>query len=314
MTAYVIDPKGNQTELPVLLSWDLWHGFCSPCDSFELSFVYGPTSFETLRQAVRLHCVHEEETVFTGVVDETALSADSSGCIAVLRGRGMQALLLDNEAENAEYAGASAEFILSRHVTPFNIETANGSTMQNVKADLSVKSGDSHWSVVRKYTEFCAGVKPRFDREGVLHLDGKRGGNQIDITSQTPMSAQSYIQDRYGVISEVTVKNRVLGTAETIANESFRAMGGSCRRVVNVPRKTSFDAMRHTGTYQLAQSAEEFRVCELTLPTLFAAFPGDMAVLRETPLGISGSFLVWSSRCWADGKSAGTVLKLVPAD
>lgn len=310
MTGFITLCSGESRALPELLSWDVTHGFCSPCDCFEVSFLYSPEMLTTLEEAVCFKAVHEEETVFSGVVDEMELSADAAGCAAVLRGRGMQALLLDNEAESADYTGAAADFILERHAAPWGVPDADCTGLEKVRASLSVGAGESCWSVIDKFAQFCAGVRPRFSPEGRLILDGERGGKVRKITAATPVSAQGFVQDRYGVISSALVKNRVLGREAAVDNTWFQALGGKCRRIVNVPRKTGFDAMRHTGTYQIRRSAEGFRTCTLTLPGLFAAFPGDTAELQDTPLGTDGRYLVWQSRCWADGQGAGTVLTL----
>ena len=39
MKAIIYDAAGTAYELPVLLRWDVSHGFCSPCDSFDISFL-----------------------------------------------------------------------------------------------------------------------------------------------------------------------------------------------------------------------------------------------------------------------------------
>ena len=264
----------------------------------------------TLKKAVRFRAEHEEETVFFGVVDDVELSADDAGCAAVLRGRGLQALLLDTEADAADYFGAGLEFILGRHVRPWGVTEIDTAGTKSVWATLSVSSGESNWSVVQRFAEFSLGVKPRFSRDGTLIFDGKSRSRTIAITKKTPLSAQTWTQERYGVIARATVKNRVWGTSVTVENADFIALGGTSRRVVNVPRTVGYSAMRSTGTYQIARSNEGFRRCGVTVPMLFAAFPGDRAVLEDTPLGISGEHLVWSTRCWADGQSAGTVLEL----
>ena len=313
MTGYVTLCSGETMTLPELLSWDLEHGFCSPCDSFEVSFLYSAEMLQPLERAVRFKAVHDGATVFYGVVDELELSADAAGCAAVLRGRGLQALLLDNEAESAEYTGASADLVLERHAAAWGVKSFDLSGAEQVRTSLSVSSGDSCWSVIDAFARFGAGLRPRFSPEGRLILDGERGGREVEINARTAVSAQSFTQDRYGVVSTAVVKNRVLGTQAVVENSAFLALGGQCRRFVNVPRKTAWDAMRHTGTYQIRRSAENFRTCTLTLPELFAAFPGDRAVLANTPLGVDGSFLVTLSRCWADGSGAGTVLRMCPA-
>ena len=309
MKAYIIG--GGESALPELISWDFSHGFCSPCDSFEVSFLYEKELLPALTAAAMFRAVHNGKTVFRGVVDEFEISADRSGRVCVLRGRGMQARLLDNQAESAEYTGVTVDTILRRHAEPYGITDADTSGIAKTAADISVSSGDSHWSVIRNFAEFCAGVKPRFNREGRLVFDGRSGGDRIKIDSRTPVSALSYVQDRYGVITRAVVKNRIAATEITVENPELTALGGMCTRIINVPRKTGSDAMRHTGQYQIRASSEEFIKCTLSVPTLFAAFPGDEAELDVQQLGIAGLFLVWSTRCWADGKSAGTVLELV---
>ena len=310
MTGYITGCDGAVWQLPTLLSWDICHGFCSPCDSFEVSFLYEPEMLSALQKAVRFRAGHEGETVFFGVVDDVELSADSAGCAAVLRGRGMQALLLDTEADGADYLCATLDFILARHVLPLGVTEIDTAGVGRGGTTLTVSSGESNWGVVRQFAEFCMGVKPRFSRTGTLVLDGKSGGDTVEITAKTPVSAQTWTQERYGVIARATVNNRVMCTSVTVENPDFIALGGESRRVVNVPRTVLYDAMRHTGTYQIARSNEGFRRCSVTVPELFAAFPGDRALLKSTPLGIGGEYLVWSTRCWADGQSAGTVLEL----
>lgn len=310
MEAIIYDYAGVSRTLPTLLSWNLSHGFCSPCDSFEVTFLYEPSLLAPLKAAFRFRAVHNGRTVFYGVVDEFEASAASDGCVCALRGRGMQALLLDSQAESAEYYGADTAYILSRHATPYGVTDVDVGALGNRSASLEVSSGESHWSVLSRFTEFCLGATPRFTPGGTLVLDGGGSGRSLTVTAATPVTAQVFSQDRYGVFSEVIVKNRFLGTSLTVRNEDFLAMGGKCVRVINVPRRTGFDAMRHTGAYQIAKSRTDLTRCRLTLPALFAAFPGDRAVLESTPLGVTGEFYVSASRCFANGASAGTVLDL----
>jgi len=267
---------------------------------------------DALKAACRLKAEHGGQTVFFGVVDELELSALPTGCTAVLRGRGLQALLLDSQAESGEYAAADLEFILSRHVFSRGVVDVQRPETTGGSAALSVRSGESHWSVVQRFCEFCLGKRPRFAQDGALLLDGADSGNRFCISQETPITAQRLIQDRYGVISEIIVKNRRSGTSVSVENREFQSIGGSCARVLNVPRYTGFDAMRHTGQYQIEKSAERFLVWKISLPECFAAFPGDRVTAEKTALGVSGVFTVESSRSFATGKDAGTVLELRP--
>lgn len=313
MEGQIYDAHGNAYALPVLLSWDISHGFCSPCDSFEVRFLYQREMLEPLKNACRFSAAHEGKTVFSGVVDETELRADAGGCTAVLRGRGLQALMMDSQAESADYTSADLSFILGRHVTPLGVTKLDSAGADRRKAAaLTVSSGESHWSVFSRFAEFCLGLRPRFRPDGTLVLNGAESGTVLRLGADTALTAQRYVQERYGVLSGVLVKNRVLGTAVTVENQAFADMGGQRRIVVNVPRYTGFDAMRHTGQYRIKKSMAELERCRITLPQVFAAFPGDRVLLEETPLGVSGAFRVESTRCTADGTGAATVLELRP--
>ena len=310
MEAVIYDAAGAAYALPTLLRWDVSHGFCSPCDSFEAAFLYDASMLPALRSACRFVGTYGGETVCCGVIDELEVKADPNGCLAVLRGRGYQALLLDSEAESADYYNADTAFILDRHVRPFGVTDVEVGACAGKSASLSVNSGESHWSVVQRFAEFCLGVKPRFTPGGRLLLDGAESGRTFTVDERTPVTAQVFAQERYGVVSRALVKNRARGTQTAVENESFAAIGGQSERVINVPRKTGFDAMRHTGAYQIGKSGADFLRCRLTLPQCFAAFPGDRVVLERTPLGVSGEFFVSASRCCADGTGCETVLEL----
>ena len=313
MDAWIYDAEGRSRYLPVLLRWEFSYGFCSPCDCFEVSFLYSPEMLEPLKAACRFRAAWDGKCVFSGVVDEVELRADRTGCTAVLRGRGMQALLLDSEAESAEYTGADAAFILSRHVQPFGITAEELSAeARGKRASLSVRSGESHWSVVSRFAEFCLGLQPRFDPEGRLLLDGGDSGTRLRLDGTGALTEERLVQDRYGVLSGVIVKNRAAGSSVTVENVPFKAIGGSCIKVLNVPRYTGFDAMRHTGEYQIEKSQAGLLRWRITLPQCFAAFPGDRVTAVQTPLGVRGEFTVESSRSFADGTGAGTVLEMRP--
>lgn len=310
MTGYILDAAGKKLRLPPLLEWDVSHGFGSPCDSFEAAFLYRPEMEAALRSACRFTAEYRGETVFCGIVDELESSLTAGGCTAVLRGRGLQALMLDSEAESADYYGADTEFILSRHVLPFGIEKPDLSAAGGKRASLSVSSGESHWSVFSRFAEFCLGLSPRFTPQGRLLLDGKSGGRLFSIDSKTPIESMKLVRDRYGVVTRAIVKNRVYGSTVNVDNEAVQGLGMVAQRVINVPRTTGYDAMRHTGAYQIKKSMEDFDRVSLALPEPFAAFPGDRLSIASSPLGISGEYLVRASRSWAGAMDCGTELEL----
>lgn len=307
MTGYLTDGAGNVWRLPALLSWDVTHGLGEPSDCFAVRFLYAPDMAGILYAASRFFAEYGGKTVFTGVVDEYEITADETGMTASVNGRGLAALLLDNEAEAAEYYGASLDFILERHVVPCGITEIRKKAM-GAASVFRVTSGESEWKVLREFCRFCGGVLPRFTKEGVLLLDGAEGDLLwLDAASG---AAQTFRGTRSGVISEVLVKT-ARGMSVPVENTAFKARGGSARRIVTVPRYTGYDAMRYTGAWQIEQSERDAEVFCVTLPEPFAAFAGDVVTLSGSPLGMAGTFTVSESRTRTGGDGAETNLKLV---
>ena len=64
------------------------------------------------------------------------------------------------------------------------------------------------------------------------------------------------------------------------------AKGGQCRRVIYTPGRSTWDAMRYTGEYQIRQSRQEEQAVTVELPGSFGAFPGDRVTLHLEKLGL----------------------------
>lgn len=308
MEAFLTNVWNGQYKLPVLIEWNFSYGAALPCDAFEVTFLYEAAMYPVLRDAVRFYADQDGKTVFVGIVDDFEISVSDQGSVAVVHGRGLAALLLDNEAGAAQYFAASLDTVLSQYVFPFGITNIKNAASISAQA-LNVESGESCWKVLEDFVWFGCGVKPRFDVNGTLLIGRQEGKNRV-IDARTAVPSQTLKCRRYGVISEAVVKNKAAGTSTVVTNSDFKARGGCCRRVVNVPRKTLYNAMRATGEYQIARSREDSFEITLTVPALFAAFPGDVVTLAETPLGAAAVYDVARSVCFANGEQAGTEITL----
>lgn len=308
MTGYIISSGGAETELPPFLSWDVCHGLGEPCDWFEVSFIYYSHQLSKLQSACRFRAEHNGATVFTGVVDEYSISIDEHGSVVTISGRSPAALLLDNELPAASYAALSSESLISSFITPYGINQVVSGAAKTL-GSFSVSTGESAWSAVKRFSRYAWGTAPFFTPEGVLILNGRQGSN-ITVDTDKDAHAVKLRDERYGIISDVCVKNRVTGASYTVRNEDFIARGGKSHRELTVPKTTGADAARYTAEYQIAESKRGRHLIELTLTKQFACFPGDIIALNSTALGVSGSYRVSASHCWADSFSAGTIVTL----
>lgn len=312
MKAWVVGYDGAKYSLPEIVQWEFCYGLGSPCDSFQVVCLWEPGAEKLLADAVRFFAEEDGQRVFTGVLDEYACILDADGSRLELSGRGMQALLLDNEALPVEYQLVTAEDILRRHAAPYGISLAGTCTL-GAAAGFSVTSGQSEWSVIHDFACYHGGIVPWFDREGRLVLSGwpdvrRRLGDQAAVTSLR------YAYKRYGVLSQVVVRDRTREVNETVNDTAFQNRGGSCRRVVCTAGRSTSSAMRYSGQYQLRASRAELETCEATVAELFAAWPGELMDVERSGCGANGAYRVREAAVGMNGQGAYTRLTLGPTD
>lgn len=308
MKGYIIDKNGAATLLPEFLSWDVCHGMGEPCDWFEVSFIYYADQLDDLRSACRFRATHNGAVVFNGVIDEYSISIDEKGSVVTLSGRSYAALLLDNELPAQEYASISSAAAVGSFVSPYGISNVVAGAAKTLNA-FSVRTGESAWSAVKRFCRYAWNTTPFFAKDGTLVLNG-RTGNTVTVDASKDAASVSMCDERYGIISDISIRNRVTGASYTVNNAQFASRGGKCHREMTVPKTTGADAVRYTAEYQIAESQRGKKCVKLTLTKQFACFPGDRVALTAAKLGLSGTFTVISAHCWADSLSAGTIVTL----
>lgn len=274
---------GTKITLPQVTEWAFQYGRGTPCDSFSLTCLWEPEE-DLLAEAVSFTAVEQGKTVFTGVVDECERGWDGKGGFLTVSGRSMAARLLDNEALGMDYQVATWQDIVRDHVAPYGVQVL-GSGLPAVPG-FSVAVGSSEWQVVYEFCRYYGGITPRFDRLGRLVATPWEEGKRLVLGEDAAVTALTLRDQRYGVLSQILVRDKTTGAVQTVDNSDFLRRGGRCRRVLTMPGKSSYQAMRYSGSYQLEQSAEELRQLELELPGAFLAWPGDLVEVRlSKPVG-----------------------------
>lgn len=308
MTGQIVTYEGRAYTLPVPLAWKLEYACGVPCDSFWLELPWQEGEEEIYRKAVRFAAYEGEGRVFTGLIDEVEWTRDRKGSRVVLSGRNMAALLLDNEAEAADYSAATLADILTDHVIPYGIEVAQAADIPPCQ-NFSIASGSSRWKVVHDFVRYHGKLPPRFDREGRL-VAAPFEDTKIRVLDDTvPVTSFQGRERRYGVLSEILVQDKKRKTAERVVNEEFTAQGGQARRILTMTGASGQRAMRYSGQFQLEQSEAGRRRVELTVPDLFFAWPGELLRISRTGCGENGLWRVLESVVTED--SAGRQTRLV---
>lgn len=313
MTCYVTDQAGTCWALPPAAAWRMEYTAGTPCDSFWLRCGWDRGNTARPGEWTRFTAEHGGKRVFTGVVDECEVTEDGGGRRLEVSGRGMAALLLDNEALGQDYQSATQADILRDHVTPYGIETAPGIRLPPV-ARFSVAAGSSEWSVVHDFARYYGGVCPRFDRQGRLVLSGWEDGQERVVDDRTGVAAITRRDRRYGALSQVLVRDRWSGRVETVDNREFQAAGGLARRILTMPARSSYKAMRYSGQFQLERSCAERERLELTLGEVFTVWPGELVSVQRTGCGWNGRYRAAQVTAGMDGSGCWSRVELAPPE
>lgn len=313
MKAFVTDASGTSWELPAAVSWQMEYGIGTPCDSFELRCPWEGGLDTKPRDWVRFYAQQDGTRVFTGVIDECEVSISQQGCFLEMAGRGMAALLLDNEALGQDYQLATLADILRDHVAPYGIETVSVGQIAPIPS-FRVETGSSEWTVLEEFVRAGGGNTPRFDSWGRLVLEQWEDKEQLEIGAQTPVIQMRSTEKRYGVLSEILVRDRYSGAVQRIRQEDFCACGGQARRVLTMPGRAGSGAMRQAGQEQLKRSRREWKQIEVTLPLPFCALPGALVRIERSGFDSNGTYRVANSVSGMDENGYWTRLTLRPRE
>ena len=313
MRGYMTDARGETWMLPVLTAWQMEYTSGVPCDSFWLRCPWEPGNGTDPARWVTFFAEHEGERVFTGVVDECEMTQSAAGSVLEVSGRGMAALLLDNEALGQDYGTATQADILRDHVTPYGIQTAPGASLPAV-SQFSVATGSSEWTVVYDFARYHGGVAPRFDRQGRLVLTGWPDTQEKLVGNAAPVTKLCCRDKRYGVLSQVLVRDRYSGAVQTVENQSILADGGRARRVLTMPGRSDYKTMRYSGQFQLDRSAAELERLEVTVAQPFCAWPGDLVRVQRSNWDRCGLYRAVRTTAGMDNTGYWTRLELARPD
>lgn len=281
-----------------------------PCDSFTVTCLYTAALEPVLRRAAGFTLLEGENVLLRGFVDEYEIRQTEEGLSALVAGRGYAGRLLDNESRAATYQGATLGEIVRNHVTPYGITCKNLEDISSGAESYTVAAGSSQWKALEGFCRAYGGFAPTFDRFGQLWAGPKKDGKTFEISDSSNILSLVKREDHYGVLSEMLVIDKTRGQMYSVRNEEWIARGGQCRRVLYTPGQSTWAKMRYTGEYQTAQSKAEEVGVEVTLVGGFLAFPGDVAALKLTRTGLTGTYRVREAHTRADESGESITLTL----
>jgi hypothetical protein len=168
--------------------------------------------------------------------------------------------------------------------------------------------------VVYEFARYYGGAAPRFDRQGRLVLTGWQDSKEWLLGDAAPVTELVCRDKRYGVLSQVLVRDRYSSEVQTVENRTFAASGGRARQIVTMSGRSNYKAMRYTGQFQLDKSASELERLEVTVAQPFCAWPGELVRIQRSNWERNGLFRVVQATAGMDSDGYWTKLELAQPD
>lgn len=205
--------EGKLVELPNAVSVEINQSLDVPADDMTAVFEYSE-SFPSISRifAIDKNCtdiygaVKSKNVIFSGVVDETVLSADTEKASITVYARSLAALLLDNECRPQTYINPDTDVIYTNHLSRFGIElSGNGAAKR--KGALNIFKGYSHYRVLENYCSKFLDSKVRIDHRGICHIDCLDPEEKLIFDNKDGINfgSVSVSRENYGRISQVFV-------------------------------------------------------------------------------------------------------------
>ena len=292
MTGRIYTADHHVYDLPPLLAWNVKHTGTVPCDSWQVTAVYQAEMAPVLKMAAGFAAMEDGVTQLRGSVDEYTVELGGGGTTVTLSGRGYAARLLDNESRPVTYEQVTLRELIRCHAEPYGITCGAAADLRST-VPYTAGAGISQWKVISEFCRTYGGFLPRFAKTGELLATAEGdSGKRITVDGGSPVLSCRVREDHYGVLTEALVIDKQQNISYSVKNPQMIAKGGQCRRVIYTPGRSTWDAMRYTGDYQIQQSRKEEQAVEIELPGSFGAFPGDRVALTLEKLGIAGLYRV----------------------
>ena len=267
MTGRIFTADHQVYDLPPLLAWNVKHTGTVPCDSWSVTAVYKAEMAPVLKLAAGFAAMEKGTVQLRGIVDEYEVELGGGGLTVPLSGRGYAARLLDNESRPVTYEQVTLRELIRCHAEPYGITCGAAADLRST-VPYTAGAGVSQWKVISEFCRTCGGFLPRFAKTGeLLAVPEKDDGKRIVIDDSSPVLECRIREDHYGVLTEALVIDKK-------------------------PGRSTWDAMRYTGEYQISQSRQEAAAVTVKLPGSFGAFPGDRVALKLEKLGTTGLYRV----------------------
>lgn len=268
------DLQGGIHKPAHLLSLDCTHSWETPASGMTLSFACA----EALPRMHSVRLLSGDRELFCGLVDKQTLRRDKVGMQAAFSARGMAAAAaLDNEAQPRVYGRVSMNELFTRHLCPHGFTQLEGGTDAYLRG-YTVAKGMSDWEAFSTFCRMSVSQKPYVKGSSVLL--GAPPAKTHSLTADSGILALEHALDRYGVLSEIWLRDQQGLYSSVMSNPRAQALRVQRRRYL-IP-DTGWAKLPGAGTNErIRTSMLEYSTVKLILTGLRDIAVGERIALSD---------------------------------
>lgn len=308
---------GKTVELTNAVSVEINQSLDIPADDMTVVFQYSD-DFPNISRIYALdkacvnirQAVENKEVLFSGVVDEVVLSADTSKAQITVYARSMAALLLDNECRPQTYINPDTDLIYANHIKRFGIDLMDIDEAKK-SGVLNIYKGYSHYKAAEKYFSNFLNAHMRIDHRGICSINSFNISKHLSFDNHRGITFNSIsiCDENYNRISKVFVCNDDMLNYDIVIKDCNAIEKGIVReRYLNI--NSSSDCCLADADRIIEDGKNN--TCTVTLQS-------DERILNKlgyrctvnTPISTKKKFIVRDIHFSKTGKKEKTVIKLI---
>lgn len=271
-----------------IASLRITHSFSSPAGSMSAALPCSHSPGE-LRGA-EIH--HAGRLLFSGEMDEQALSLSGSGNLLSLEARTRGALLLDNEAIPRTYQNLSLQALFGICAAPYGF-TLRCPLKTIVMGEFTVGKGMSEWEALRSFSLRCYGISPFLQGNDTVVVDRPAFGNTFTLTNSgtgVRFLMLEYRNNRCAPISRILFRDETGRYESALYHPAVERLGIVRKRYV-IPADEFLDQYRMDAVQRIHRSLWENEEILALAPGFLDIRPGQGARVRHQGMTFEGFYL-----------------------
>lgn len=228
-------------------------------------------------------CAVNGVTRFSGLVDSQTRTVKEDGVRLTISARSAWGRMLDDEVRPGTYVKVRSGELVQKLAKPYGIVGAEFPKAA-VLPELVVEKGSSVWSVLTQFCKQAYGRRVYINRDKKLTFQATGRVLHRVGSEELPYTALSITEDRYGLVSDLYVKNHEGQYRTHLKNKVAQAFRVKRTRYLH-PGRAWERALTIAGKDALTERQLDYWEAEVLLPSAADLRVGDRAVLLEGKRG-----------------------------